>query len=324
MIRSGCVAALLALPSLVLVVGCETRPVAVAAGAWQGYLEGETVWIAPPLAGRLDVLAVARGDQVTKGQPLFALEREAEEAARREAEQRLREAEARLADLEKGRRPTELAELQAAIEQARAQAKLAVVEVARAQRLRTEAIVPQDEVDKAVFARERADQLVVELEQRLATARLGGRDDAVDAARAAVAAARAALERAEWAVSHKRVAAPQDGLVQDTLYRVGEQVAAGGPVVALLPPGSIKVRFFVPEGQLAQVTSGTTLQVSISGRPPLPARVSYVAPQPEYTPPVLYNRDNRQKLVFLVEGSFLDPSAPDLHPGQPVDVTRGP
>jgi HlyD family secretion protein len=322
MVRSGRTLVLLAAPlAAILCAGCETKP--AAAGAWQGYLEGETVWVAPPLAGRLDVLAVARGDLVTKGQPLFALERAAEEATRREAEERLRQAEAQLADLRRGQRPSEVATIEALLGQARAQAELAAVEVVRVERLRASNVAPQDDVDRARLERKRADQAVVEVERRIETARLGARDDALVAAEAAVAAARAALERAVWAVSQKSVVAPADGLVQDTLYRVGEQVAAGGPVVALLPPAGMKVRFFVPEGQLAEIGSGTTLQVAISGRASLAARVGFVAPQPEYTPPVLYNRDNRQKLVFLVEAHFTGPAA-DLHPGQPVDVTRGP
>lgn len=325
MVRPGRALALLAALLCVLSsVGCEAKPPAVAAGAWQGYLEGETVWVAPPLAGRLDRLSVARGDRVTRGQPLFALERTAEEATRREAEERLRQAEAQLADLRKGQRPAELAAVEALLGQARAQAELAAVEVVRVERLRASNVAPQDDVDRARLERKRADQVVVEVERRLEAARLGARDDLLVAAEAGVAAARAALERAVWAVSQKDVAAPADGLIQDTLYRVGEQVAAGGPVVALLPPAGLKVRFFVPEGQLAQVGSGTPLLVSISGRASLAARVSFVAPQPEYTPPVLYNRDNRQKLVFLVEAAFEDPAAPDLHPGQPVDVARGP
>ncbi|MES1167427.1 MAG: HlyD family secretion protein, partial [Pseudomonadota bacterium] len=108
----------------------------------------------------------------------------------------------------------------------------------------------------------------------------------------------------------------------DTLYREGEFVAAGNPVVALLPPGNLKVRFFVPETDFAALKAGDRVTVSVTGRSaPLAGRVSYLSPQPEFTPPVLYNRDNRSKLVFMVEAVFEADAARDLHPGQPADVT---
>ena len=116
---------------------------------------------------------------------------------------------------------------------------------------------------------------------------------------------------------------PRTALVYDTLYREGEFVAAGLPVVALLPPENIKVRFYVAESDFAALQAGDTVHIAITGRPPLAARISYLSPKPEYTPPILYNRENRAKLVFLVEALFVDPTAArDLHPGQPVDVQK--
>ena len=98
-------------------------------------------------------------------------------------------------------------------------------------------------------------------------------------------------------------------------------VAAGQPVVALLPPGNMKVRFFVPESAYAAIKAGDKVKVTITGQPPIDARVSYLSPKPEYTPPVLYNRENRAKLVFMIEAVFDPAVARDLHPGQPVDVS---
>ena len=136
-----------------------------------------------------------------------------------------------------------------------------------------------------------------------------------------MAAAGAALERADWSVAQKSQAAPRAGLVYDTLYRAGEFAGAASPVVTLLPPENIKVRFFVPEAEYAAIKAGTRVRVALSVGASLEARVSYLSPKPEYTPPVLYNRANRSKLVFMVE-ALLDPAAArDLHPGQPVDVS---
>jgi len=96
------------------------------------------------------------------------------------------------------------------------------------------------------------------------------------------------------------------------------------PVVALLPPEDLKVRFFVTEGDFAKLKAGDRVGVTITGRPAVEGRVSYLSPQPEYTPPILYNRENRAKLVFMVEATMPGEAARDLHPGQPVDVALAP
>ncbi|MDE3084756.1 MAG: HlyD family secretion protein, partial [Verrucomicrobiota bacterium] len=171
-----------------------------------------------------------------------------------------------------------------------------------------------DELDRARLLHEQNARAGEELVAQLETARLGGRTDVI-------AAAQAALTQAEWSVAQKQQTAPCAGLVYDTLYRKGEFVAAGNPVVALLPAENIKVRFFVPETNFASLKAGEAVRVFIDNREPLTARINDLSPQPEYTPPVLYNRGNRAKLVFMVEAVFVDPAAArELHPGQPVDV----
>ena len=109
--------------------------------------------------------------------------------------------------------------------------------------------------------------------------------------------------------------------MQDTLYRQGEYVAAGSPVVELLPPDHLKVRFFVPEEWVARVKVGATAQVSFDGgKAPLTATISYISTEAEYTPPVIYNRENRASLVYMIEARFAPSDAADVRPGQPVDV----
>jgi HlyD family secretion protein len=297
--------------------GCS-RP---APAGFQGYLEGEFVYVASPLAGRLEKLAVAKGAPVTAGTVLFTLEHSAEGSAQQQAADQLRAAEARLEDLRKGSRPSELAALEARREQARAAAELSQLDLARQENLFKTQVIAVSDFDRARLSHEQHVRAVDELTAQLATARLGARSDAIAAAAADVSAATAAKARADWNVDQKTQAAPRAGLIFDTLYREGEFVAAGNPVVVLLPPENLKVRFFVPEAEFAALTAGAAVRVALSGRPtPLAAHVTYLSPQPEYTPPVLYNRANRAKLVFMVEAGF-DASAADLHPGQPVDVT---
>lgn len=309
------------LATLLTLTACRRAP---EEGRWQGYLEGEYIHVASPLGGRLERLAVQKGDRVDAGATLFVLDRTPELATQREAIERVRQAEARLADLTKGQRPTELAALEARVAQARTAAELSARELARLTRLHEAQVLSEGEFDRARLAHEANEKQVTETTALLATARLGARADAVAAAEADVAAARAALERATWNVEQKSPAAPAEARVYDTLYREGEQVGAGLPVVSLLPAGQLKVRFFVPEAELATLKPGDLVRVSLTGRdPPLEARIRFLSPQPEYTPPVLYNRQNRAKLVFMVEATPVDPTlARDLHPGQPVDVSR--
>jgi HlyD family secretion protein len=302
---------------VLLLAGCARR----GTGTWQGYLEAEFVQVGAPLPGRLVTLAVTKGRRVEAGEALFALESVAERAALAEAWGALRSAEARLADLEKGARPSEVAAVEAQLAEARARADMAALELSRQQQLLGAAVISLDDYDRSRHASAAAAAAVAQFEANLETARLGGRADAVAAARAQAASARAAVDRAEWNAAQRAQAAPRGGLVFDTLYREGEYVAAGRPVVVLLPPEFLKVRFFVPEAALASVKSGGRVKVIVSGPgAALEARVSYVSPSPEYTPPVLYNRENRAKLVFMVEVVFDGEAARDLHPGQPVEV----
>jgi len=288
---------------------------------WQGYLEGDFVYVASPLAGRLEKLATEKGSRVSAGAPLFELERGAETDALRQATQEFQAAKAQLEDLRKGSRPEEIAALEAKLGEARAAAELSRLDLARQETLFKDGAISASDLDRARLTHEADSRAVDENSARLDTARLGGRSDAIAAAAAVVRAAADAEAHARWSVDQKAQAAPCGALVYDTLYRVGEFVSAGSPVVSLLPPANIKVRFFVTEPDFALLKAGGRVAVGVAGLPaPLEAKVSYLSPQPEYTPPVLYNRDNRAKLVYMIEAVFAPGAAADLHPGQPVDV----
>lgn len=306
---------------LLLLLGCSPeRP-----EAFQGYIEGEYVYVAASVGGQLQELLVSRGDPVQAGQLLFKLDPEPEQSVVREADQRLVQAEARLSNLTKGLRPSEIAALEARLTSAKADADFAQNEMTRFERLRKESVISPDEMDRAQTRRDAARAAVASLQADLETARLGAREDEITAAEAEVAAAKAARDRAAWAVDQKQQAAPGNSVVDDTVYRVGEWVAAGRPVVSLLPAENIKVRFFVPEAELASVRVGAPVSVSFDGAmETVSATVSYVSTQAEFTPPVIYSRENRAKLVFMVEAKFVNGTAGDLHPGQPVDARLTP
>ena len=147
----------------------------------------------------------------------------------------------------------------------------------------------------------------------------------LDRARSARDQDRQRLTQAEWNLAQKIQRAPRAGLVFDTLYREGEWVAANRPVISLLPPGNVKLRAFVPQDRIGSIHAGDAVRVFVDGAPaPVAGKVSFVSPRAEYTPPVIYSRESREKLVFMVEAVFAPEVAVKLHPGQPVDVEFGP
>ncbi|MGZ5099465.1 MAG: HlyD family secretion protein [Usitatibacter sp.] len=307
-----------ALIALILAAGCgNSDPPAL-----QGYVEGEYVRVAAPFAGTLVKLDAQRGQNVEAGAQLFALEAAHESAARREAEEGLKRAQAQLEDLRKGKRATEIDAARAQLAQAEAAALLSAKEYARQLDLVSKGFVSQQAADAAKAARDRDHNRVVELQNDLATTRAGARPDEIRAAEAQAAAAREALAQADWRLKQKSVASSVTGIVTDTMFVRGEFVAAGAPVVSLLPPANVKVRFFVPEPRLGSVKVGQKVLLACDGcASAMGATISFIAPQAEYTPPVIYSRDSRAKLVFLVEARPAGEDAVKLHPGQPVDVT---
>jgi HlyD family secretion protein len=288
----------------------------------QGYAEGEFVRVGAPFAGVLVRLDVQRGSRVDAGGALFALEDENETAARREADEQLKRAQAQLDNQRKGRRPTEIDAIRAQLAQAQAAASLSRIELRRQEDLVAKGFVSRQRLDEARTAVERDSGRLAELEAQLATAKLAARPDEIRAAEAEVAAAVAALGQADWRLKQRSAMSTVAGTVTDTLFVRGEWVGAGQPVVVLLPPENVKVRFFVPETRLASVKQGQAvdLQCDSCGEP-IRAAVSYIAPQAEFTPPVIYSKENRAKLVYLVEARTAASDAVRLKPGQPLDVT---
>jgi len=298
--------------------GCEKKRAAV----YQGYAEGEFVFVGAPAAGRLEKRWVQRGQDVAANAPLFALEQENEKAARQEAEARLRTADARLANITVGRRPSEIDALLAAEAQAEAARRLSQQQLERYEKLLASGYISREQLDEARAAHTTNTARVAEAKAQLRTAQQSlGRDKEIEAARTEVEAARAALAQSNWRLEQRAINASAAALVHDTFYSEGEWIQSGSPVVSLLPPGNIKLRFFVPENVLGSVKPGQPVSAVCDGcGKAIEARVSYISRQPEYTPPIIYSRDQRTRLVFLVEALPAAADAVRLHPGQPVDI----
>jgi HlyD family secretion protein len=287
---------------------------------YQGYVEGEYVRVGLTAPGTLTALKVARGDRVETGRLLFTLDDTAERAAREEAIGRLQQTAAQVEDLLKGRRPPEIEQIVAQQAQADAALRLSTVELQRQELLLSTRASAQARVDEARAAYERDRARVAELAAQLNIAQMAGREDQIAAARAAKAMAHSSLQQAEWRLSQRSASAPSAALVADTLFVVGEYVPAGAPVVSLLPPANVKIRFFVPETKLGELAIGQRIAIGCDGcTDGIEAAITFVAPQAEFTPPVIYSQSARSKLVFMIEARPLQPSN-RLHPGQPVDV----
>jgi HlyD family secretion protein len=287
--------------------------------AMSGYAEAELVYVAPAIGGTLQSLAVRRGDRVQRGQPLFALDADAEDHGRAAALARSERAQAQEANLRKGRRPLELRAIEQQLAQAEAALSASDSSLRRQQQLVAQGFVAPIRLEELVAARDRDAARVREMQAQRAFAAEAARADEIAAAAAEARGSAADLDLARWRSEQKRRSAPADGLVYDTIYREGEWVAAGMPVVVLLPPGALKLRFFVPEASLPRAAVGRALRLDCDGCPAgLSARIRYVAPQAEFTPPVIYSETARAKLVFLAEAEL--PAGTPLKPGQPVDV----
>jgi len=295
--------------------GCGREP----RDRFQGYAEAEYVDVATSEAGQLETLGAAKGDAIAAGAPLFALEAAREAAALRQAQAQLAAAQAQLQDLRQGKRPLEVDVVRAQLEQARVEAARAVAERERDEAQYASGGIAQAQRDRSQAAADAAAARVCELERQLDVSQLPARADQIAAQDAQAAAAQAAVDQAVWRLGQKRVVAPVAGQVIDVLYQAGEWVPAGRPVVRLLPAGNVKIRFFVPEPVLGGLAVGQALAIRCDGcTEDIPATITYISSEAEYTPPIIYSNETRSKLVFMVEARPLDGA--DLHPGQPLEV----
>lgn len=310
----------LAFATLMLLVACSRTP--VGPGHFNGYAEADYTRVAAPSAGQLVRVAVQRGAEVAQGALLFTLDPQPERAAVREAQAREQRSQALARDLTKGQRRDELAAARAALDAGGAALADSQQALQRQRALAEQGFVASATLQTLQARRDADAARVRQLQAQLRVAEQGGRTDQLAAARADAAAASAVVAQAQWQLQQRVAEAPVAARVEDVLFRPGEWVSAGAPVVTLLAPGAIKLRFFVPEPQLAAVKLGDKLSVACDGcGAPITATVSYVSPQAEFTPPVIYNKDNRARLVFLVEARPALQDARKLHPGQPVDVS---
>lgn len=284
-----------------------------------GYIEGETLYLASPVAGTVANLGVRRGDRVAAGARLFVIEPRQREAQGAQASADLAAALAQAEDARKGQRPAELAVLEAEVDAAAAAERETRALLRRTEALVRRGIYARVRLDDTRAAHDTAVARLAAARRRVDAATLGQREDQVRAADARVAEARARLEETGARIDDMAPVAPGAARVEEVFYQRGEWAAANQPIVALIPDNRIFIRFFVPEREVAAYHPGVRVRFACDGcRGPLEATIAFVSPRPEFTPPVIYSRGSRDRLVFMVEARPADGAA--LVPGLPVDV----
>jgi HlyD family secretion protein len=290
-----------------------------------GYMEADLVLVGSEQGGRVETLSVEEGDHVKQGDPVFTLESSEQEAAVAADKSRVAQAEAQLADVKaRLQRPEEINVLEAALNEAKAMLVVSTNNLERAQALFDKGWTTKAALDQAIADHDRNQATVVEAEKKITAAELPGRSDLIEAAAANVEAAQHALAEAEKNLAKRQVFSPANGTVEEVYFRPGEVVKEGQAVIALLPPRNLKVRFFVAEPVRAKLELDQTVDVSCDGCPAdLKAKISFISRDAEFTPPVIFSREQREKLVFLIEARPEGETAA-LTAGQPVTVTLAP
>ncbi len=250
-------------------------------GKWLGYAEGDVAYIAAPTAGWVTDLKVERGGLVKNGDALFGLDDTNQAATRDQA-------------------AAQIETVQGQIAQAEANLDLARRQLDRQKGLLATAATSRQAYDQAKAAYDAARAQVAQLT-------------------ASEAQARASLSGAAYQLSQRQVIARTSGRVQEIYFRPGEYAPAQTPVIAILPPENVYVRFFVPENEFAQIHLGQKVKIHCDGcADNIVASISFIAQQHEYTPPVIFSNQSRSQLVFKVEAR--GPHGLKLNPGQPVDI----
>lgn len=292
------------------------------ADSFQGYVEGEFAYMASSQGGNLKQLLVRRGDSVADSAPLFRLDNIEEAAQKQLAEQELSSAQAHLEDLLSGKRPDEIDVVRGELAAAKAQEAYSAVQFERDKKLHKKGFISSSDFDASRAVYEADTARVQQLESQIKAYQLPGREEQIRAQEANVKAAAANLRKAQWQLDQTEIRAAKGGLVYDTMYVEGEWVVSGRPVVKMLAPEDVKIRFFVPETILGSLQVGQPLEVTYDGADKaVKADITYISSKAEYTPPLIYSNDTRSKLVFMIEArpvSIRD--AVSLHPGQPVEV----
>ncbi|MGD8165236.1 HlyD family secretion protein [Pantoea sp. FN0307] len=302
---------------LFLLLGCKDSSSFVLSG----YTYGEFTYLSFPFSGEVKELFVSKGQTVNRGQKLMHLADFPAENALRIAQEEVRAEEAMLHNLETGERESALKVIYAQLEKAKSAASLARRQFNRQQRLYTEEMISTAEWERAKEEYVQKKAQVKELLYQLEAKALPARQAEINNQKSRVESAKLQRDKARWDLQQRTLFAPQNATVYDILYQPGERPAAGKPVMSLLSPESIKVRFYVPENRLGELNSGTKLKIYCDGcSKTLSAHINYISSQAEFSPPVIYSTQRRETLLFMAEAIPVKEDLPYIKTGQPVNI----
>ncbi len=302
-----------------LLSACQPKPAST--NAWVGYVEGEYRVLSVPVSGYLKALPVARGARVTSGEVVFELDAALDALALQQSQATTQAAQARSQNLAISRRPAEIEAARAQVAATRTALHLAQSQVQRQQSLSAQQFISPNALEEAqAHERQAQAQHNAALAQLKLAEQPVGRSQEQRAAQLEWQAAQAGQSQRAWLSQQAQGHAPANGVLSEVFRHPGEWVAAGQPVVSVLPDAERWVRVFVPQSQLPQVTPGAWLTLTCEGCPTgLKARVERVADQAEYTPPVVFTPKQSHTLVHRVDARVQGPHL--LAPGLPVTVT---
>lgn len=312
---NGFLAFLMGLLAFIPGLGAPAEP------TYTGYLEADFVYVAPVSAGQIATLPVNEGQTVKAGETLAVLTTAQQESALRAAEARVEAANATWRNLVTGERAQEIAVAQASLNQAKAGLALAQSNADRSKALFDKGVVSKAQLDQDQSSLATAKALVNQMQAALQVAELPARTAQQVAAEASFNAAQADADTARADLADRTLTAPVDGRIERLYFRQGETIATGTPLLSLLPPNKLKAKFYINEVDRSSFAIGDSVVVACDGcAESLKATVTFLASTPQTTPPIIYSRDERSRLVFRAEAQLVEPG--NLLPGQPVTVRR--
>lgn len=285
-----------------------------------GYIEGEYIYVSPTTSGNLLKRYVNRGDKVKIGDILFAIDTTNLEASLIQAKSEVEQATSNYMNLTKGKRPEEIKVILEQKAQVEANLITAKKDYERYLKLSKADIISQAALDEKTSAYKALQANFEELEAQLKVAMLGAREDEVNSAQKTIDIAKQKVVQIEKNIKDAAPISVVNGVVEDTFYNVGEFIGAGNSAVSILPPENIKVRFFISQKQLANIKLGQNIKINCDGcSNSIDGKITFISPKAEFTPPIIYSVESREKLVFMIEAhpNILNHN---LHPGLPVNI----
>jgi HlyD family secretion protein len=288
---------------------------------WNGYVEDDYVYAAAASAGQIAAIRVSEGQLVKQGDVLFVLESSQQQAQYDAAKAQAEAAQASLANLQTGGRQEEIDVARAALQKALSDLDLAQQNLTRTKSLFAQGLVTQAQLDQVTATVQSAQAAANQAQAQVKVTELPARDAQQIGAQANFAAAKATADAAKATLDNRTVTAPEDARIERLFFKAGEVANAGSPVVSLSGAAAMKIIFYVNEADRQQFALGDVVSVGCDGCVAgLTATISHFASDPQFTPPIIYSRDERHRLVFETEAVMRQQNG--ILPGQPVTIER--